>query len=162
SLDTFKARIPNVLANYLRLPHLDRAGGRAAITGPLARWSELAGEPDRVEIEPELVEAVLDETAAGRVELGGAAPSSSNGAGEIEAPILQLVMERLWQAERAEGSRVLRLATFSGIGGAATIVRRHLERAVGTLGPAEQDLAASVFDHLVTPSGSKIALRTAD
>ena len=164
SLDAFKARVPNVLANYLRLPHLDRAGGRAAITGPLARWSELAGEPERVEIEPELVEAVLDETAAGRLELGGAsaAPVSSNGAEEVEAPILQLVMERLWQAERAEGSRVLRLATFRGIGGAETIVRRHLERAVGALTPADQDLAASVFDHLVTPSGSKIALRTAD
>ena len=71
SLDAFKAGIPNVLANYLRLAHLDRAAGRAAITGPLGRWSELAGEAERVEIEPALVEAVLDEIAAGRVELGG-------------------------------------------------------------------------------------------
>ena len=71
SLDAFKARIPNVLANYLRLSHLDRAAGRAAIIGPLERWSELAGEAERVEIEPALVDAVLDETAAGRVELGG-------------------------------------------------------------------------------------------
>ena len=46
-LDAFKARIPNVLANYLRLPHLDRAAGRAAIVGPLERWNELASEDER-------------------------------------------------------------------------------------------------------------------
>jgi WD40 repeat protein len=168
SLDAFKAPIPNVLANYLRLPHLDRDAGRAAITGPLERWSELAGEHEAVTIEPELVEAVLDETAAGRVELGGVgvgidrAAANGGGPAQIEAPILQLVMERLWQAERQAGSRVLRLETFHALGGAGQIVRDHLERALGSLSPAQQDVAAASFDHLVTPSGSKIALRAGD
>jgi WD40 repeat protein len=167
SLDAFKAPIPNVLANYLRLPHLDREGGRAAITGPLERWSELAGE-EAITIEPELVEAVLDETAAGRVELGGVgvgadrAATNGGGPGQIEAPILQLVMERIWEAERQAGSRVLRLETFHALGGAGQIVRDHLERALGSLSPAQQDVAATSFDHLVTPSGSKIALRAED
>jgi WD40 repeat protein len=164
-LDAFKARVPNVLANYLRLPHLDRAGGRAAIVGPLKRWSELAGDGEGVEAEPALVEAVLEQTAAGRVELGGTGRGSANDGGgpvQVEAPILQLVMERLWEAESQRGSRTLSLATLVELGGAEAVVRDHLQGAVELLGPDGQDVAASIFDHLVTPSGSKVAHRPAD
>ena len=60
---------PNLFGNYLRLEHLDRDAGRRAIAGPLERHNEL--EPDQaVAIEPELIEAVLDEVQTGRVELG--------------------------------------------------------------------------------------------
>ena len=158
-LDRFKGRIPNVLGNYLRLDHLDRAAGREAIVGPVDRYNELS-EDATVEIEPALVEAVLDQVAAGRVELGesgrGGVDERVTG-GRIEAPFLQLVMARLWEAERAAGSRVLRLATLADLGGAEQIVRDHLDRALGALSPHEQDLAASMFNHLVTPSGTKIA-----
>ncbi len=160
-LDAFKARIPNLFANYLRLDHLDREGGRAAILGPIARYNELTGET--VEVEPELVDAVLDQVAAGEVDVG----RSGRGGVEkdkdrIEAPYLQLVLERLWQVERERGSPVLRLATLRELGGAESIVRAHLERALGSLQPAEQDVAATMFDHLVTPSGTKIAHRPRD
>ena len=57
---------------------------------------------------------------------------------------------------------VLRLATLRELGGAESIVRAHLERALAGLEPGEQDVAASMFDHLVTPSGSKIAHRPGD
>ena len=36
--------IPNLFGNVLRLDHLDRAAGRAAIVKPLERWSELESE----------------------------------------------------------------------------------------------------------------------
>jgi molybdopterin-guanine dinucleotide biosynthesis protein len=49
-LDAFKGRIPSLFANYLRLDHLDRAGARSAILGPVEHWSELTGE--RVRVEP--------------------------------------------------------------------------------------------------------------
>ena len=84
---------------------------RAAILGPLARYSELAGETFTAE--DALVEAVLDE--------------ASTDAG-VEAPYLQLVLERLWEREREEGSRELRLATFRAIGGARAVVREHVQR----------------------------------
>ena len=160
-LDAFKGRIPNLFANYLRLEHLDREGGRAAILGPIERYNELTGETAAVE--PELVEAVLDQVAAGEVDVG----QSGRGGVEkdrdrIEAPYLQLVLERLWQVERERGSSVLRLATLRELGGAGSIVRAHLERALGSLPPSEQDVAATMFDHLVTPSGSKIAHRPRD
>ena len=160
-LDAFKGRIPNLFANYLRLDHLDRQGGRAAILEPIDRYNELTGET--VEVEPELVESVLDQVAAGEVDVGGAGRGGiEKDADRIEAPYLQLVLERLWQVERERGASVLRLATLRELGGADSIVRAHLERALESLAPTEQDVAATMFDHLVTPSGSKIAHRPRD
>jgi WD40 repeat protein len=160
-LDAFKGQIPNLFANYLRLDHLDRRGARAAILGPVERYGRLTGE--EVRVEPELVEAVLDQVAAGRVDVGQAGRGGVEADEErIEAPYLQLVLERLWEVERERGSDVLRLATLRELGGAESIVRAHLERALGSLRPAEQDVAATMFEHLVTPSGSKIAHRPGD
>jgi len=157
-LDRFKGRIPNLFSNYLRLDHLDRDAARSAIVGPVARYNKLARAD--VSIEDELVAAVLDQTAVGRVDLGvGGAGRVDDwrAAARIEAPFLQLVLRRLWDAERARGSNVLRLETFEELGGAEEIVRDHLERALSDLDARERDLAASVFRHLVTPSGTKIA-----
>jgi WD40 repeat protein len=164
-LDRFKRLIPNLFGNYLRLEHLDREAARAAILGPLERYNELAGSDGRVEIEPELVEAVLNEVTAGHVELGKAGQGAighREGTGRVATPYLQLVMHRLWEEETGAGSSVLRLSTFRALGGAESIVRNHLQRALMTLGPAEQDLAAEAFDHLVTPSGAKVAHTASD
>ncbi len=163
-LDRFKSRIPTVFGNYLRLEHLDRAAGREAILGPVRRYNELAGSA-AVEIEPALVESVLDQVSAGKVTLGQAGRGAVEDAapsGRIEAPFLQLVMARLWDAETKAGSSVLRLETLAQLGGAEQIVRDHLETAVDALSPGQQDLAAAVFHHLVTPSGTKIAHDASD
>ena len=83
-----------------------------------------------VEIEPELVEAVLAETRAGEIELGAGGPSGiafapSEG---VEAPYLQLVLTRLWQAEPEAGSDVLPPGNSAqGLGGARRVVHGHLE-----------------------------------
>ncbi len=144
-LDEFAARIPELFANLLRLDRLDRADARAAIIGPLERYSELSGETFTAE--PELVEAVLDEA------------STVNG---VEAPYLQLVLERLWEQERAEGSRTLRLETFRRIGGSRAVVHAHVESALAQLSAPEQDAAARVMRQLVTPSGRKISHEAGD
>jgi WD40 repeat protein len=157
-LDRFKGHIPALFSNYLSLDHLDREAARAAILGPVDRYNRLADTV--LEVEDALVEAVLDQTAVGRLDFGAAGAGRVAGNHQrqrIEAPYLQLVLRRLWDAERAEGSETLRLATFEQLGGAEAIVRAHLERALAELDQRERDLAASVFRHLVTPSGSKIA-----
>ena len=148
-LDALKARVPSVFANQVRLEHLDRDSAREAILGPVSRWNELTGET--IEVEPELVGAVLDEVAG-----------EGRSRNRIEAPYLQLVLERIWESERAAGSSTLRVATLRSLGGAATIVREHLASALALLDAHEQDVAARMFEHLVTPSGTKIALGTAD
>jgi WD40 repeat protein len=162
-LDRLKAEIPALFANVLRLDRLDRASGRAAIVRPLARWSELEG--DTVAAEEALVERVLDGVGAGRIELGtgGVGVVEHNGSARgIEAPYLQLVMQRLWEVERGAGSSTLQVATLDALGGAGQIVADHLERAIDALAPDQREIAARLFDHLVTPSGTKIAHEASD
>jgi WD40 repeat protein len=158
-LDIFKARIPGLFSNYLRLDLLDRDAARAAILGPLDRYNELTDEP--VAIEPELVETVLGEVAAGRIDPGltgrGAVSDAPEDRTRVETPYLQLVMQKLWEVERERRSPVLRLATLAELGGAQRIVEDHLEHAMAALTPLQRDVAAGMFDHLVTPSGAKIA-----
>jgi WD40 repeat protein len=159
-LDRFKGRIPNLFANYLRLDHLDKRAGRAAILGPIEQYNALAQPASRAAIEPALVETLLDETTTGRVSLGARGRGvvrQSGGRARVEAPYLQLVLHRLWEEELAAGSTLLRLETLERLGGANEVVRTHLERALEEFPTADKDIAADVFSHLVTPSGAKIA-----
>ena len=149
-LEVFKERIPHVFGNQLRLDRLDRRAARAAILGPTQRWNELVEAGHRVTVEPGLVDDVLAQAASGA------------DADRIEPPYLQLVMERMWDEEHERGSRVLRQATLEDLGGAGAIVRDHLDRALAVLDDEDQDAAARMFEHLVTPSGTKIAHRAAD
>jgi WD40 repeat protein len=144
-LDDFSGRIPELFGNLLRLDRLDREAGRAAILGPLERYGELAGE--QFTAEDALVETVLDEA------------STDEG---VEGPYLQLVLERLWERERAEGSRTLRLSTLRAIGGARAVVREHVQGALERLTLPEQEAAARVVRQLVTPSGRKVSHEPAD
>jgi WD40 repeat protein len=163
-LDIFKARIPGLFSNYLRLDLLDRDEARSAILGPLDRYNDFADEP--IAIEPELVETVLGEVAAGRIDPGltgrGAVNDNVEDRSRVETPYLQLVMQKLWEVEHERHSAVLRLATLAELGGAQRIVEDHLEHAMAALTPLQRDVAAGMFDHLVTPSGAKIAHGAAD
>jgi WD40 repeat protein len=162
-LDRFTGRISGLFGNTLRLDRLDREAARAAIVRPVERFAELTGE--HVTVDPALVERVLDDVGAGQIEpaLGGlgAVEGASDGA-RIEAPYLQLVMQRLWDEERAAGSDVLQVETLERLGGAQHIVEEHLEGAMTELAPAEKDIAARLFNHFVTPSGTKIAHEVSD
>jgi WD40 repeat protein len=163
-LDRFTGRIPGLFANTLRLDRLDRTAARTAVLRPVERYAELTGE--QVSVEPELVERVLDDVGAGQIEpaLGGLGglEGGDGAAARIEAPYLQLVMQRLWEEERASGSTVLRAATVDRLGGAQHIVEEHLEGAMAELAPEQKDVAARIFNHLVTPSGTKIAHEASD
>jgi WD domain, G-beta repeat len=162
-LDRFTGRIPSLFSNTLRLDRLDRNAGRAAIVRPAERYAELTGVG--VSVEPALVERVLDEVGAGQIEpaLGGlGAVDAGDSGARIEAPYLQLVMQRIWDEERAGGSNALRAETLDRLGGAQHIVEEHLEGAMAELATDQKDVAARLFNHLVTPSGTKIAHDVAD
>jgi hypothetical protein len=75
---------------------------------------------------------------------------------EIEAPFLQLVMERLWECEMDRGSQALRKATLEeDLGGAEAIVHQHFDRALDGLSEQELNTAGDIFSRLVTPVGSE-------
>jgi WD40 repeat protein len=167
-LDRFKSRIPGI-DNRLAIQHLDLDAAKAAIQDPLREHNRRFPDGDPWSIEPELVELLLEELPPGRVALGGAGeggvqvPVGQDQRDQyVETPFLQLVMTRLWNAEAAAGSRVLRADTLRQLGGARSIVRGHLDAAMRALDPDERDLAASIFHYLVTPAGTKIAYSAAD
>jgi len=75
----FKAHIPNVYANFLHLDFLDAEAARAAIVQPLAAFNERRGTDGApVSIEPELVEAVIDQVRRGRVTMETARRAASS------------------------------------------------------------------------------------
>ena len=170
-LDGFEGYVPGLLDHLLRLGQLDRAAARKAIVEPVLRWNATVAAPgESVELEPGLVDAILDQVTAGKVSLGnvGEGAARDGAADGIEAPYLQLVLTRLWDEEQhrwsaqGSGSRRLRLETLERLGGAERIVRTHLDTALAALPARERDLAGRTLRYLVTPSGTKIALRIAD
>ena len=165
-LDLFKDRIPNLFENCLRLDHLGLEAGRQAIERPLEEWNKLATTNEPVSIEAGLVDEVLEQVRT--VEVGGEglgtvdkdAPASPRT--RIEAPYLQIVLTRLWHAERALNSNVLRLETLRALGGAQKIVDARVQEAMGSLTAEQQVIAAAVCHYLVSRTGTKIAFGAAD
>jgi WD40 repeat protein len=167
SLDRFEDEIPNLFGNNIRVEHLDREAARKAIRSPVARYAELYDVDDAPsDVEDELVEAVVRQVRTGTVAFGQAGAGIVETDGEtdlrVEAPFLQLVMERLWEEEVAEGSHALRLSTLERLGGAQRIVHAHFGQAMSSLDADAREVAASIFGRLVTPSGSKIAYLASD
>jgi WD40 repeat protein len=158
--DLFKGRITNVYGNYLHIDYLDRAAAEKAIRGPVDVYNSQPGVAQPVTVQDELVEAVLDEVRAfGR---DGSAAVADGDRDRIATPLLQLVMQRVWDTERAEGSADLRLSTLQRLHGVRMIVDDHLGKALGALNGGEREAAIDMFDHLVTPSGGKIAESVSD
>ena len=126
--------------------------------GPLHSYRRGEGEP--AAIEPELVEGVLEEIC----ELRRTLEAGAHGTPErrIETTFLQLVLQRVWEAECARGSEVMRLSTLQQLGGAETIVKGHLDSVMNMLNGRERDAWAKGFRMLVTSTGRKIALSLED
>ena len=167
-LDRLEGRIPAILGNCIRLEHLDRDAAEEAIRLPLEHYAQ---EHEPVTIDDRLVEHLLDECAIGRIAFGRRArpiraePGTLAGKEaptRIELPFLQLILTRLWQAETERGSRRLQLATLDDLRGVAHIVSHHLDQMLEPFPAAEKRLLVTMFDRLVTPSGSKIAYAQRD
>lgn len=162
ALDGWARRLPSLFQALIRAGPLDRARAREAIEGPLEVYAELTGAAETETIEPELVEEVLAEVSVGAVAMGPDAGLEAEPDARVEPAYLQLVMRRLWAAERTAGSPVLHLETLRRLGGAEMIVRRHLDDALADLDAQERDLASQAFRYLVTPSGARVAFAATD
>ncbi|MBZ5504500.1 MAG: ATP-binding protein [Acidobacteriia bacterium] len=136
---------------------LEQVAAGKVVVGDIGRGT-VSGAPANV--------AVPQQAAAGKAVLGDTKPGTVSGPASdkirIETPFLQLVMTRLWEEEQLAGSSKLRLQTLNDLGGAAQIINKHLDKAMGDLSADEQKTAATIFQHLVTPSGVKIAQTLGD
>jgi hypothetical protein len=166
-MDRFEGSIPNLFDNFLRLDHLDRNGAIDAIKKPLEQYNRhYAEQGQEINIDQTVVDGVIEQVKRGEVLIGeyghGKVSSERESDIHVETPYLQLVMTRLWDEEMKAGSHTFRLGTLERLGGAKSIVRTHLDGVMGTLSSSEQEMAATVFRYLVTPSGAKIAYDVLD
>lgn len=153
--------------NYYRLEHLDRNAANDVISKPIEQYNRQYVETGKeIEIDQELINAVIEQVKTGQVYIGvggrGKIPTSQLEDIRVETPYLQLVMRRLWEEERREGSRRLRPGTFERLGGAEKIIRRHLDNSLNIIPQTDQEIAANIFKYLVTPSGTKISYSILD
>jgi hypothetical protein len=190
-LDRFKTQLPNLFVNLLRINQMNGKAAKRAIKLPLETYNELCvpkGE-EPYSIEDELVVEILKQIKAkpkltprtdenqsannlslnDRSEPASEATSATAAQLEpelenlfVETPYLQLVMTRLWEKEREEGSRVLRLDTLKRLEGLQNIIQVYLGEALNQLSLAQRRIAARSFDYLVTASGTKVAYMESD
>ena len=79
-----------------------------------------------------------------------------------------MVLSRLWKEEMQgleeiqRQPRAMRAGTLQRLGGAEKIIRTDLDEKMSALSESERGHAAAMLRHLVTPSGSKIALTATD
>jgi WD40 repeat protein len=106
-LDHFKGRIPKLFDNRVKIDHLTCPGAERAIRRPLENLP--AAYP--VGIEDELVSALLANCAvrdpalaADSVGADGRPAVVKAPTGSVKAPLLQLVLERLWRAALEDGA----------------------------------------------------------
>ena len=156
--DMFKGRITNIYGNHLPLEHLNTESARQAIEHPIMSFNSLHMDKPPAEIEPNLVDKILDVLRTDQFVSG----QGVVGHHAVSAPYLQLVMMRLWETELSRGSTRLRLQTLEELGGAQTIVRTHVDWALGALSDDDREAASDIFRHLITPSGTIIALGESD
>mgnify|MGYP000383290935 CR=1 FL=1 len=131
----FRPRLRNPFENNFRLARLSRDEARMVITAPAARRG--------VTFEPGLVETLLDDL----------------GRHEIAPPQMQLVCATLYD-ELDEGETVIGRALYERLGGAAGILRGHLERVLSRELPREQRAAARRLLESLISSEQRRVLRT--
>jgi tetratricopeptide (TPR) repeat protein len=165
-LDRFRQYIPDLLGNRQHLVHLDAARAEEAIRGPLQHYDEVVRAQGRPElamtIEDGLVGELIDQVRIGGVSFGGTGRIDAETAVRVETPFLQMVLLKLWEAERNARSGVMRRSTLQGLGNAKKIVLDHVEGVMRSVTEAERAAATTIFDRLVTPSRSKIAYGISD
>ena len=152
-LDRYRSTIPGLYNNLIRLEPVTRTQASQTIQAPVQQRDE------RIVIEPELVEAVLNDV---RIGSGGDFPGSfevqAAGDERFDAGGLQLAMQAVWEWEMGHRSQTLRLNTFEHeLGGIRGITDRYVEERFKSFSRRERHLSARILDHLIAPGGMGLA-----
>jgi len=147
-MDRFRSRIPNLMANTLRLDSLDAKTAAESLRKPTEVYNASFGEPYIVRIAEE---------GSAEDPVPDIVQSATAEDGRIESASLQLVMKQLWESETEswnkagrKGHRELRRTTLrDGLGGASHIINTFIERSVAGLNESEKNVAFGLFRALV-------------
>ncbi len=157
-----------VLRSYIQLQHLKPAAAIDAVEGPLEAYNRFRPGAEPVYLESGLAEDVVKRLQSESVDADLAAPEATSQPGggvddvqidiSVQAPYLQLVMQRLWEEEVGRGSNTLSRASLRRMGSVSQIVGDHIDRSLARLNRSDREIVARIFQYLVTPSGSMQAL----
>ncbi len=154
-LNAFKPHLPNPLfGNYYRLEKLSEAGARTAITAPLAE----AG----YQYEPALLEQLLHDLLSRDLSRDAASLAQGASADSVEPPYLQIVCSQLWELDKNDPQKTLRLATYRKAGGAKGLLENYVNYVLKRFSDREKQLASKAFDHLISRRGTKMAYTPED
>ena len=163
-LDRYKGEIPILFDHLLRLEKLDRENAELAIREPLEVFASRQ-DGQAVAISEALVEEMLTTIDADRVarKQGGTSDSlqpSAENSGRYEAPLLQLLMTKLWN--EIDLSKEALEIPYKNSEALTQLIDQHFSDVIKGYSLEDQRIFASVFKKLVTPSRSKIAYRLVD
>jgi hypothetical protein len=153
-LDRFKAEMPSIFSNLLRIDHLRTVDAKAAILRPIDRYNEIDPAAAPVTVADALVDAIVTQVRLPQRRVLGT--TLLEDADRVATPLLGLVLERLWRHDIALGGTELKLETLEALGGAQHIADRHFGDVLDAMPPEQQALVADVAHFLVTPSLTKI------
>ncbi len=132
NLANFRPRIRNPFENDSRLNRLNRAEAHEVVVEPAKRRG--------ITVEPGLVEAILDDL----------------GSDAVQPPQIQLVCSILYE-ERPAGSNTITRQLYDAQGGAAGILRGHLERVLKRdLPPDQGPIAQRVLEALISADSHRL------
>ena len=163
SLDRYHFTIPMLYDNLIRLETLTQKQARDAILNPVYVAYNRINQDSQIDIEPELVDAVLTSCTLNHgTKYQGSSDSGASPDQRFDACGLQLAMKAVWELEGSLGSQTLRRQTFEELGALGGIADRYVEEHFRALSPRESNLSARIFDNLVTPGGVGMTYQLSD
>lgn len=140
-LERLEGLIPRLWDNRYELKHLDKEAARQAILRPIMVFNSKRRENQAevaLEQEETFAEQLLEDLREQSQDRSG-----SSSAWKLEAPYLQLVMQRLWQKEGIpEKSHVIHLTTYESLGRTEGIIQEHVDQTMAQLAQMERDAVA--------------------
>jgi len=151
-LERLEGLIPRLWDNRYKLKHLDKEAARQAILRPIMVFNSKRRENQAevaLEQEETFVELLLEDLREQTQDRSG--PSS---AWKLEAPYLQLVMQRLWQKEGIpEQSHVIHWDTYESLKRTQGIMQEHVDLTMAQLAKTERDAVARSLHQLLISAG---------
>ncbi len=149
-LNAFKEHLFGMLfENYYRLEKLSLENAKKAIKTPL--------EKNGFAYEEGLLDRLLadlsrrEQTDRLGLMVDAGAPA------HVEPPNLQIVCTQLWEAEKDNPDKRIRIATYEKKGGAVGLLTNYFHAQAAKLSIAEKKLASLAFNYLVNKHGTKMA-----
>lgn len=148
-LNAFKNKLPTLLfENFYRLEKLNRENTLAAIKAPVEQLG--------YQYEPRLLEWLLADLLNREYDY-----RAQHALAEIrmtaEPPYLQIVCAQLWEFNKNDPEKIIRLASYEKAGRAQGIIKNYIQDILASFSHAEKQLASKAFDHLIGQRGVKIA-----